>query len=77
MIEGEVAPGLETVRDAFERCFSDLGETGASFAAILDGRVVVDLRGGDGIERDSLVNVYSVTPAPLARHRRDHDRGAR
>ena len=53
MIVGEVAPGLETVRDAFERCFSDLGETGASFAAILDGRLVVDVRGGDGIERDS------------------------
>ena len=65
MIVGEVAPGLETVRDAFERCFSHLGETGASFAAILDGRVVVDLRGGDGIRRDSLVNVYSVTK-PMA-----------
>jgi CubicO group peptidase (beta-lactamase class C family) len=65
MIEGEVAPGFEPVRDAFERCFSDLGETGASFAAILDGRPVVDLRGGDGIQRDSLVNVYSVTK-PMA-----------
>jgi CubicO group peptidase (beta-lactamase class C family) len=65
MIEGEVAPGFEPVRDAFERCFSDLGETGASFAALLDGRLVVDLRGGNGIARDSLVNVYSVTK-PMA-----------
>ncbi|HET6867369.1 MAG TPA: serine hydrolase domain-containing protein [Solirubrobacteraceae bacterium] len=65
MVHGEVAPGFEPVRDAFERCFSDLGETGASFAAVLDGRLVVDLWGGDGIDRDSLVNVYSVTK-PMA-----------
>ncbi|HSC02411.1 MAG TPA: hypothetical protein VLC49_03800 [Solirubrobacteraceae bacterium] len=33
MLHGEVAPGLEPVRDAFEPCFVELGETGASFAA--------------------------------------------
>jgi CubicO group peptidase (beta-lactamase class C family) len=60
-----VAHGFEPVREAFERCFAELGETGASFAALLDGRLVVDLWGGDGIERDSLVNVYSVTK-PMA-----------
>jgi CubicO group peptidase (beta-lactamase class C family) len=65
MIEGFVAPRFEPVRDAFERCFSDLGETGASFAAVLDGRLVVDLWGGEGVEHDSLVNVYSVTK-PMA-----------
>jgi CubicO group peptidase (beta-lactamase class C family) len=65
MVEGAIAPGFETVRDAFERCFSQLGETGASFAAMLDGQLVADLRGGDGIARDSLVNVYSVTK-PMA-----------
>jgi CubicO group peptidase (beta-lactamase class C family) len=65
MSEGFVAAGFESVREAFERCFSDLGETGASFAAMLHGRLVVDLWGGDGIERDSLINVYSVTK-PMA-----------
>ncbi len=60
-----MAAGFESVRDAFERCFSDLGETGASFSALLDGRLVVDLWGGEGIARDSLVNVYSVTK-PMA-----------
>ena len=50
---------FETVRDAFEHCFADLGETGAAFAAVVDGRVVADLWGGDGFARDSLVNVYS------------------
>lgn len=60
MIEGFVSAGFESVRDAFERCFAELGETGASFAAIVDGRLVVDLWGGDGMRRDSLVNVYSV-----------------
>jgi CubicO group peptidase (beta-lactamase class C family) len=65
MIEGEVAPGFEPVREAFERCFAELGETGASYAALIDGRVVVDLWGGEGVVRDSLVNVYSVTK-PMA-----------
>lgn len=31
MIAGAVAPGFEGVRSAFERCFAELGETGASF----------------------------------------------
>lgn len=65
MVHGQVAPGFEPVRDAFTRCFVELGETGASFAAMLDGRLVVDLWGGDGVERDSLINVYSVTK-PIA-----------
>jgi CubicO group peptidase (beta-lactamase class C family) len=65
MVYGDVAPGFGSVRDEFERCFAELGETGASFAAVLDGRLVVDLWGGDGVERDSLINVYSVTK-PIA-----------
>jgi hypothetical protein len=43
MVHGNVAPGFEPVRDAFERCFAEEGESGASFAALLDGRLVVDL----------------------------------
>lgn len=62
-MHGEVAPGFEGVRAEFERCFAELGETGASFHALVGGRVVADLWGG--IERDSLVNVYSVTK-PMA-----------
>jgi CubicO group peptidase (beta-lactamase class C family) len=65
MVNGEVAPGFEGVREAFERCFSDLGEAGAAFAAFVDGRLVVDLWVGEDFHRDSLVNVYSVTK-PMA-----------
>ena len=35
MIAGDVAPGFEAVRDAFDRCFDELGETGAAFAALV------------------------------------------
>jgi len=65
MVHGEVAPGFEPVRGAFDQCFAELGETGAAFVALLDGRLVADLWGGDGFERDSLVHVYSVTK-PMA-----------
>jgi CubicO group peptidase (beta-lactamase class C family) len=63
VVNGTVDPGFEPVRAAFERCFAELGETGASFAAIARGRVVADLWGGEGFEHDSIVNVYSVTKA--------------
>jgi CubicO group peptidase (beta-lactamase class C family) len=61
MLHGELAPGFEGAREAFERCFTELGETGAAFAARIDGRPVVNLWGGRGFVRDSLVDVYSVT----------------
>ena len=59
MIEGAVAPGLEGVRAAFERCLAELGETGGAFCAIVDGRTVADLRAG--LDRDALVHLYSVS----------------
>jgi CubicO group peptidase (beta-lactamase class C family) len=65
MITGSVAPGFDPVRDAFERCFGELGETGAGFSAHVHGRRVVDLWGSEGFQRDSLVHVYSVTK-PMA-----------
>ncbi len=65
MIEGHVEPGFEGVREEFARCFAERGETGAAFAATVGGRVVADLRGGDGFEPASLVHVYSVSK-PLA-----------
>ena len=43
MIHGEVADGFVDVRKAFARGFGELGETGAGYVAIVDGRVVVDL----------------------------------
>src|SRR5690349_10890856 len=66
MVNGVADPAFESVRAEFERCFAELGETGASFAAIAGGRVVVDLWGGAGFEHDSLVHVYSVTKAMAA-----------
>jgi CubicO group peptidase (beta-lactamase class C family) len=65
MVDGRVEPGFEGVGTAFERCFTELGETGASVAAMVHGQVVVDLWGGAGFNSDSLVNVYSVTK-PMA-----------
>jgi CubicO group peptidase (beta-lactamase class C family) len=66
-VKGEVAPGLEPVRDAFAEV---LGEdpVGAALAVDLDGELVVDLWGGwrDETrelpwERDTLVHTYSVS----------------
>ena len=65
MIHGVVAGGFEGVGEAFERCFDELGETGARYVAIRDGRAVADLWGGEGLDCDSLVHVYSVTK-PMA-----------
>lgn len=39
-------PGFDGVAAAYKRNFLDLGEVGASFAAVHDGRMVVDLWGG-------------------------------
>jgi CubicO group peptidase (beta-lactamase class C family) len=65
VIHGEVAAGFEGVRESFERGFTELGETGAAYTALVDGRPIADLWGGEGFERDSLVHVYSVTK-PMA-----------
>jgi CubicO group peptidase (beta-lactamase class C family) len=42
---GEVAPGFENVRGAFERTLGG-DAPGGAFAAVVDGRMVVDLWGG-------------------------------
>ena len=44
--DGSVAPGFERVAAEFERNFSERGEVGAAFAAVLDGEPIVDLWGG-------------------------------
>jgi hypothetical protein len=48
MVHGVVAPGFEPARETFERCFTERGETGAAFVALIGGRLVADLWGGQG-----------------------------
>lgn len=67
-IGGEVAPGFEPVRRAFEQAFARHGETGAACTVVQHGRTVVSLRGGhtdDADTRrwqpDTMLLVYSLT----------------
>jgi CubicO group peptidase (beta-lactamase class C family) len=64
---GAVAPGFESVRDAFTNVLAEQHGTGAALAVWHDGHWIVDLWGGnasaDGTrawERDSIVMPYSV-----------------
>ncbi len=73
MIAGSADPRFAAVRDAFASCFADGIEHGAAVCAIVDGRVVVDLWGGHADrartkpwQRDTLVNVWSVTKGIVA-----------
>lgn len=66
-VKGEVAPGLEPVRDAFSGVL-DADPVGAALAVDIGGELVVDLWGGwrDAArelawERDTLVHTYSVS----------------
>ena len=45
-VAGTVEPGFELVAAAFGEGFVERGEHGAAFAAVVDGRLVVDLWGG-------------------------------
>lgn len=66
-IEGTCNAGFENVREAFEENFSRRGEIGASLTIYSKGELVVDLWGGtlpstgQSWQRDTLVNVFSVT----------------
>lgn len=73
MTDGYVAPGYEPVREAFERNFTERGELGAAFAAVRDGRSVVDLWGGLADRQsgrpwreDTLQLIYSGTKGLVA-----------
>src|SRR6185295_13752941 len=73
MIHGDFDPRFSSVRDAFAANFELGREVGASFAATVDGRLVVDLWGGHADaartrawERDTIVNVFSTTKAMTA-----------
>jgi CubicO group peptidase (beta-lactamase class C family) len=73
MIDGWVAPGLESVRDAFAANFTERGEVGAAVCAYVDGQPVLDLWGGladRAAERpwseDTIVPVFSSTKGVTA-----------
>ncbi|GAA1509980.1 serine hydrolase domain-containing protein [Dactylosporangium maewongense] len=72
-VRGFVRQDLAAVRAAFERNFADGAEAGASFCATVDGEIVADLWGGHADaagarpwERDTIVNVYSITKTMAA-----------
>ncbi|KOV59177.1 serine hydrolase domain-containing protein [Streptomyces sp. MMG1121] len=72
-IEGEVAAGFESVREAFAENFSRRGDIGAAVCVYRDGRPVVDLWGGvadPDTDRpwaeDTLQLVYSATKGAAA-----------
>lgn len=70
---GECEPRFEGVRRAFDAGFAKHGELGAAVSVVQGGRTVVDLWGGHQDEartaawqRDTLVNVFSVTKGVVA-----------
>ena len=72
-IQGEVAPGFEKVRDAFQANFDHHGDVGAAFALYKDGEKVVDLWGGVANDEtgapwneDTLQLVFSTTKGATA-----------
>ncbi len=73
LVEGYCDPRFAKVRDAFAANFAAGREVGASFAATLDGELVIDLWGGfadaarsRAWQRDTIVNLWSTTKAMTA-----------
>jgi CubicO group peptidase (beta-lactamase class C family) len=69
--QGFVAPGFAAVAEEFERNFTQRADVGASFAAMHDGRTVVDLWGGEASpgtpwREDTLQVIYSGTKGLIA-----------
>lgn len=69
--QGFVAPGFEPVAAEFERNFADRADVGAAFAAMHDGRMVVDLWGGEAAsgrpwQDDTLQIIFSGTKGLMA-----------
>ena len=72
-IHGDVAPGFEKVRDAFQKNFDEGKEIGAAFSAYHRGTKVVDLWGGIADEesgkpweQDTIILVFSTTKGATA-----------
>jgi CubicO group peptidase (beta-lactamase class C family) len=64
-IQGTWDDRYQPVIDAFERCFTELGEDGASLCISVDGARVVDAWGGS-FDRDSISIVHSCTKGATA-----------
>lgn len=67
-VHGHFDEKFTEVRDLFEQNFAEEGDIGATFAATVEGEVVVDLWAGHADkartrawEEDTIVNVYSTT----------------
>jgi CubicO group peptidase (beta-lactamase class C family) len=72
-VRGYCDDKFTAVKEAFRKNFEDNLEVGASFAATVDGKFVVDIWGGYADadmtrpwEKDTIVNVYSTTKVPTA-----------
>jgi len=72
-VHGNVDPGFEAVRDAFEQNFKAHGEVGAACCVYHEGRAVVDIWGGSADahgarpwQRDTLQLVFSATKGVTA-----------
>ncbi|HVI91655.1 MAG TPA: serine hydrolase domain-containing protein [Dongiaceae bacterium] len=72
-IQGTTDPAFAVLREAFSSIFTDGLEHGAAVAAMVDGKVVVDLWGGFADpaatrpwQRDTLANVWSATKGVMS-----------
>jgi len=72
-VQGYCDDKFAAVKEAFRKNFEDDLEVGASFAATVDGKFVVDIWGGYADEKktrpwekDTIVNVYSTTKVMTA-----------
>ncbi|MEU2236265.1 serine hydrolase domain-containing protein [Streptomyces vietnamensis] len=66
-VHGTVEPGFESVREVFaEIAANEARDGGAQLAVHHHGRLVVDLWGGDGVDGDSLLALYSSSKGAMA-----------
>ncbi|MER8234424.1 serine hydrolase domain-containing protein [Streptomyces sp. NPDC094049] len=66
-VHGTVEPGFEAVREEFATVVADEArDGGAQLAVHHRGRLVVDLWGGDGVDGDSLLALYSSSKGAMA-----------
>ncbi|MER5967174.1 serine hydrolase domain-containing protein [Streptomyces sp. NPDC002057] len=66
-VHGTVEPGFESVREEFATVAArEARDGGAQLAVHHHGRLVVDLWGGDGVDGDSLLGLYSSSKGAMA-----------
>ncbi|KQX47496.1 MULTISPECIES: serine hydrolase domain-containing protein [unclassified Streptomyces] len=66
-VHGTVEPGFESVREEFATVVAnEARDGGAQLAVHHRGRLVVDLWGGDGVDGDSLLGLYSSSKGAMA-----------